>query len=324
MKYKISNYNDFNRINNYMKNSHMFRVCRIDSVSFKNNLCSVTFIDNNEILFDRSIIDLVSAVSNQLLCVSNPSKLKEWDFKKLYTDVKINKKLENKEKDILYNKNNIIRLCHGSQNIVKMPQYRHKDSKVDNDYGYGFYTVFEQNKELAKEWACSEYNTTGIGLVNTYEMNVEDLNILNLDKYDIIVWVAITSRYRGIKSSSNRDDLKLIQKHYLIDLDNYDCIYGWRCDDTFSNIIKLFIKNELTSDALIEAIHLGNLQTQFVLHSKKSFNNIVYVEHERVKNFNKYQQKFINRKNLSVRSLCDCQYHYPLGKRFRDYVEELK
>ena len=47
----------------------------------------------------------------------------------------------------------IIKLYHGSENIIDVPTYgkgaRH------NDYGKGFYCT--EDIELAKEWACAKH-----------------------------------------------------------------------------------------------------------------------------------------------------------------------
>ncbi|MCC8140362.1 MAG: DUF3990 domain-containing protein, partial [Lachnospiraceae bacterium] len=54
-------------------------------------------------------------------------------------------------------------LYHGSENIVRTPQYG-KGSR-NNDYGRGFYCTEEI--ELAKEWACSR---DADGYANIYQL----------------------------------------------------------------------------------------------------------------------------------------------------------
>lgn len=45
---------------------------------------------------------------------------------------------------------NMIRICHGSENIIEKPEFG--KGKTTNDYGRGFYCT--ESIELAKEWAC--------------------------------------------------------------------------------------------------------------------------------------------------------------------------
>ena len=43
-------------------------------------------------------------------------------------------------------------LYHGSQNIIQKPQFG--TGNIRNDYGLAFYCT--ENRELAREWACTE------------------------------------------------------------------------------------------------------------------------------------------------------------------------
>ena len=76
---------------------------------------------------------------------------------------------------------------HGSQKIVEKPQFG--VGKLYNDYGQGFYCT--QNLELAKEWGCP---TLDDGFANCYELETEDLKILDLNEENFCTlnWLAIT------------------------------------------------------------------------------------------------------------------------------------
>ncbi|WP_304118386.1 DUF3990 domain-containing protein, partial [Phascolarctobacterium succinatutens] len=67
-----------------------------------------------------------------------------------------------------------MRIYHGSQNIIKQPEFG--KGKPYNDYGLGFYCT--ENIDMAKEWACSE---TQDGYANIYELDLEDMKVLNLN-----------------------------------------------------------------------------------------------------------------------------------------------
>ena len=68
---------------------------------------------------------------------------------------------------------------HGSIDIIKQPVFG--KGKSYNDFGKGFYCTPEI--ELAKEWACSDNSD---GYANCYEIECDNLSILNLNNKDSI------------------------------------------------------------------------------------------------------------------------------------------
>lgn len=201
-----------------------------------------------------------------------------------------------------YTKTNEIILLHGSKSIIPQPVYGAGEEY--NDYGKGFYCISpesEENIRLAKEWACSIFNNTKTGYVNKYKLNLDDLKILNLNMYNILVWTAITANHRNL--STNQEILQKLKEKYYIDPKGYDCVYGWRCDDTYSNIVRDFIGNNITDEAVDKAIMLGNLKNQFVLISEKAFNQVSCIGYEEVKPFDKYRRDFERRKSKADMSV---------------------
>lgn len=83
-----------------------------------------------------------------------------------------------------YERNETISICHGSSKIIEHPIFG--EGEKTNAYGLGFYTVFESEEELAKEWACSPFNNTYTGYVNRYKFNTNNIKTLNFDKMNII------------------------------------------------------------------------------------------------------------------------------------------
>ena len=295
-------YNEFKSINDRNKILRPDLIGRIDSLDIKNRRC--VFIFNNSI----KNIDIDSLVKNIIEgrgSISNPSKLSNFNFNKKVSD-----------NNMFYRRNKVITLCHGSDHEIRKPFYG--GGEISNDYGSGFYCVSEKNKELAKEWSCSIYGNSSDGIVNTYEFSTEDMSILNLDKFDIIYWIVLTAYFRGINTNSNY--YRQLLQRYLIDLSNYDCVYGWRCDDTFSNIIKRFFDETFSANTLREAIRLGHLQQQFVLISKRSFDNIKFIKSESVP-YKKYSIKFQKRKDDADKGVRMCQRRNKNGKYVYDYLE---
>ena len=167
-----------------------------------------------------------------------------------------------------------IKIYHGSENIIKIPQYHLGNPK--NDYGYGFYCT--ENQELAKEWGCTEEKD---GFANEYLLNLDGLSILNLSqsKYNILNWLAILLENRTFELAS---EISITAKKYLlqnfsISYPKYDIIRGYRADDSYFSFATAFLNNTISVQKLNEAMYLGKLGEQVVLKSKKAFSQISFV-----------------------------------------------
>lgn len=220
---------------------------------------------------------------------------------------------------MFYEINPEIRLCHGSPQILKEPFYL--GGEPTNDYGPGFYTVSDRNIELAKEWACSPFNRTQTGYVNIYRFETQGLQYLNLDKFNIIYWIVLTATNRN--ADVDQEDLKKLQTKYLLDTSRYDCIYGWRCDDTYSRIINGFFDGNFSAEAIREATKLGHLQEQFVLISREAYKRIHFENAVKVNDFEGYRNRFNNRKSDADRGLRECRNRFRQGTYIDDYLADL-
>ena len=122
-----------------------------------------------------------------------------------------------------------ITLFHGSTKIVEKPILGVGNPK--NDYGLGFYCT--ENLELAKEWASTERND---GFANSYEMDIEGLDILRLNKtpYHILNWLAILLKNRTFVLSQGlpTEAKAYLLENFLPDYEQYDLIIGYRADDS--------------------------------------------------------------------------------------------
>jgi hypothetical protein len=160
---------------------------------------------------------------------------------------------------------------HGSDHIIECPVY--KGSKRTNDYGYGFYTT--ENIELAKEWACAK-NTDGFA--NKYEVDFDDLSILNLNSpdYNILNWLAVLTKYRTYwqNNSIAEEAKKYLQQHFFVDPTPYDVIIGYRADDSYFSFAQDFVAGTISLSKLSEAMRLGKLGEQIVFKSQRSFSHI--------------------------------------------------
>jgi len=172
-------------------------------------------------------------------------------------------------------------LYHGSPEIISTPEFG--KGKPYNDYGRGFYCT--ENIELAKEWACSENSD---GFVNRYEITVDGLKILNLssENYTILHWLALLMTYRMIRISTpvmNRA-VEWLTTHYLLGINDFDAIVGYRADDSYFSFARAFVNNEISLHQLAYAMKLGKLGEQFVLKSEKAFSAIRFISYAEIRN----------------------------------------
>ncbi len=170
-------------------------------------------------------------------------------------------------------------LYHGSSEIIVKPIFG--NGKIYNDYGKGFYCT--EHVELAKEWACTE----GVdGYVNQYLLETENLNILNLssNEYTILHWLALLMTYRKIRLSTPimKRGFSWLKEHFMLDIDQYDVIIGYRADDSYFSFARAFVNNEISLEQLSRAMMLGKLGEQIVLKSSKAFEQIQFVSYESV------------------------------------------
>ena len=167
-------------------------------------------------------------------------------------------------------------LYHGSSEIIEKPIFG--KGKAYNDYGRGFYCT--ENSELAKEWACTE----GIdGYANQYEIETDGLKILNLSsgEYTVLHWLALLMTYRKLRLSTPvmKRGAEWLKEHFLVNIEGYDVIIGYRADDSYFSFARAFVSNEISLGQLSHAMKLGKLGEQFVLKSREAFEAIQFVSY---------------------------------------------
>ena len=172
-------------------------------------------------------------------------------------------------------------LYHGSAFIIDKPQWG--KGKLNNDYGRGFYCT--QDIELAKEWACLDNN---LGYVNTYGINIDKLKILNLQdgEYTVLNWLALLIKYRGVRMSTPvmRRGAEWLKEYFLVGIESYDAMIGYRADDSYFSFARAFLNNEISYNQLKRVIYLGELGIQIIIKSEKAFESLSYLGYEKVEN----------------------------------------
>ncbi|MCI5687987.1 DUF3990 domain-containing protein [Anaerovoracaceae bacterium 42-11] len=178
-------------------------------------------------------------------------------------------------------------IYHGSQQIVEVPKFG--IGKKYNDYGQGFYC--SENIELAKEWACPVKND---GYSNKYLLHLDGMNVMHLTKgeFNILNWLAILLAHRkfDITSPVSSNAREFILSRFLPDTTGIDVMIGYRADDSYFSFAEDFINNTISLRDLNLAMQLGTLGEQVVLLSKRSFEQIEFIEYE-VADYREYYYK---------------------------------
>lgn len=186
-----------------------------------------------------------------------------------------------------------ITLYHGNKDKDMIPKYG--DGRTNNDYGLGLYTTKE--KELGMEWAMSSYTKGNMGWLHKYEIDLENMNILDLTELDTLHWIAELVSHRTInKDLTNEvinDNIEKLIKKYKLNTSIYDIIIGYRADDSYFSYTTAFVSGTMYRETLEKAIKLGDLGIQVVVKSELAFKKLKKISVEQVDS--EYRQKFMTR-----------------------------
>lgn len=166
----------------------------------------------------------------------------------------------------------MIKLYHGSDHVLKQPRYM--GGKDDNDYGNGFYTT--EYPDRAESWAALNGNPKK-SIVNAYELNMDGLEILNLNKCGVLAWIAEVAANRGTTQEAAGIVGKQIIKLYRVGKAEYDLIQGYRADDSYTQVIEAFLMNQINVYEVEHLFYKGELGNQIFLKSEKAFERIRWV-----------------------------------------------
>ena len=210
-------------------------------------------------------------------------------------------------------------LYYGSEFIIEKPEYLKGNDH--NDYGLGFYCC--SNKELAKEWAARK---SGHGYINRYRIRDDRLKILDLTKppYDnVLFWVALLMHNRELSSDLRSNfprELKYLEDKYLINVQNYDVVIGYRADDSYFRFPEAFVRSEITLESLNRIFQAGELGKQYVLISGRAFRLINSLDYQEASVASR--EDYYKRKSGADKVFTDLLNadRYAKGVRLRDLV----
>lgn len=196
----------------------------------------------------------------------------------------------------------VITLYHGSPNKVVIPQYGCGDDK--HDYGWGFYLT--DDIELAKEWAVCRPDEKN-GWVHKYELECDELKILDFKEYDVLAWLAELMKHRDAADSKRYRMLakKFIAK-YGKDTDEYDVIKGWRADASYFYIAKEFVRDNIDIDILEELLSLGSLGIQYCIKSELAYSQLYEIKSEMIEvDYSEFNNKYNERDIMARKKMRD-------------------
>ena len=210
-------------------------------------------------------------------------------------------------------------LYHGSEFIINRLIY--KKGHIHNDYGLGFYCT--TNKDLAKEWAAKR---SGKGYVNKYEIRDDRLKILDLTKppyNDVLYWVSLLMNNRELSSDLKDNfprELDYLENKYLLNVNDYDVVIGYRADDSYFHFPEAFVRSEITLESLNTIFREGELGKQYVLISERAFKLIKFLDYVVV--YEDSQNDYYKRKNASDKTFANLlkEDRYKKGTRLKDLV----
>ena len=162
-----------------------------------------------------------------------------------------------------------IKIFHGSDHIIKKPEYM--GGRADNDYGNGFYTT--EYEDRARSWAALNGNPEK-SIVNIYEMEMDDINILDLNDYGVLAWIAEVIFNRGVAQEAASIVGKRLTKLYKQNTDSFDVIKGYRADDSYTQVIEAFLLNQINVTEVERLFYKGDLGNQIFLKSQRAFEQI--------------------------------------------------
>ncbi len=161
-------------------------------------------------------------------------------------------------------------LYHGSPDETVTPKFGLGEEK--HDYGKGFYLT--ESLELAKEWAVYRPNASN-GWVHEFELDTEELNILDFQEYSALTWLAELMKHRDAADSKR---YRILSKQFIekfgISTDEYDVIKGWRANASYFYIAKSFVRDEVDIDILEELLALGGLGIQYCIKTEQAYKKL--------------------------------------------------
>jgi hypothetical protein len=192
----------------------------------------------------------------------------------------------------------VIRIYHGSLNASLTPVYY---GGMDyHDYGNGFYCT--EDFESAKEWAC-QHEGISESYVYLYDIDIGAITpVLDMSVMEPVYWLSALAQYRY---GRNEPALRRERRQSFIDAFPVNCeqsevIIGWRANDRYFAYLKYFLNSDISYEAVVQAIMLGNLGKQVVIKGQQAYKQLVQAGDKLVisgDDYTRYNRQYLNREN---------------------------
>jgi len=198
---------------------------------------------------------------------------------------------------------NIRRIYHGSPDPDFSPYFG--GGKDYHDYGRGLYCT--EHPDAAKEWAC-QHEGVSASYIYTYELDMRGLApLLDLRECKPAYWLSALAQYRyDLKeSSARRERREQFIRLFPVSCENYEVIEGWRADDRYFAYLSAFLGMDISYEAVVQAMHLGELGQQVVIKGAKAYRSLSQVDKLTIsgEEYEVYRVQYIKRDVLARGSL---------------------
>lgn len=175
---------------------------------------------------------------------------------------------------------------HGSDHVIRTPVYL--GGKEDNDYGNGFYVT--EYEDRARSWAALNGKIQN-AIVNEYELDLQEMRVLNLNDYGVLAWIAEVVSHRGTNQEAAAIIGNRLVQSYKINAECYDVIKGYRADDSYTQVIESFLQNQINIAEVERMFYKGSLGNQIFLKSKKAFSKIKWKKSYEIESKDAYKKE---------------------------------
>ncbi|MDR1641401.1 MAG: DUF3990 domain-containing protein [Clostridiales bacterium] len=214
---------------------------------------------------------------------------------------------------------NLIIIYHGTRQLDFAPNFG--GGRNYHDFGKGLYAT--EDIEAAKEWACQD--KTEYAYIYTYELDTAVLNIINLEKSNIIQWVSALMQHRPskkIRGAGHALCEKMI-KIYGIDVETYDAIRGYRADNSNFQFASDFVSGVMSLPTLRKVVNEGALGLQICIKSALAYESLELVQVEKIsgEKCELYHERYLA-KDSAARTLANSYLNEPqIGQLLSDVCE---
>lgn len=191
----------------------------------------------------------------------NIEKIIEYAIK---NKIEINKIYENLLLDL--NSDYEYILFHGCKNNLEFPLDL-KHSKVNNDFGIGFY-LGESFDQASAYISNSKSNDIYVFKLNTVGLKIKRMAVNE-------EWMLAISYFRGWLS---RYDESIKLKQIIDEILNSDVIIAPIADNRMFDIISEFVRGEITNEQCCHSLSATNLGMQYVIRNEKSISNLTFIK----------------------------------------------